>query len=515
MSVQSTPRRLAKDGLPSSPITLLSATRQQLINEVKRLLRQLAKWQKQAGDSDEKLAEAQQRIAELEKKIADLEQRLALRDKDSTNSSKPPSSDGLRGGKRQYPRRKKGRRKPGGQAGHAGKHRPLLPSEQVQEIVVLLPPECKHCGEKLPQDPEKLETEGTLHRHQVTELPPIQPFVTEYQNPKVVCPGCRRGTRQPLPKELASHFGPQLSALIAYLTVLYRIPRRGVESLLQTVLGISISLGSTHKQVEQASDALQAPYEELEQQLASEPVLNGDETGWKNNGQRRWLWVLVANSFAFYTVAKTRSSQVLLQLLGSTFAGILCSDRYGAYRKYHKGTAQWCWAHLKRDLLGIQQFVRSTDAGRFSRDALAVYARLFRLWHRFCGNSLDRTQLQDKSVPLQKQFFALCQRYMDSQDRKVRVLASALFNQCDRLFTFILYPGVAPTNNISERALRRAVQWRKICFGNRSSKGEVATARLLTVCETCAMQKRNALEFLAQAIQCYRSGKPIPSLLSK
>jgi len=309
-------------------------------------------------------------------------------------------------------------------------------------------------------------------------------------------------------------FGPRLAGLIAYLTVGLRIPRRGVEQLLETVLGIEISLGSTQKLVEETSQA-------LEQQLPKEPVLNSDETGWRSMGERRWLWALAASWFAstrvFFTVAASRSSQVLIHLLGTVFPGVLCSDRFGAYLKYHKGQAQFCWAHLKRDLLGIQQFARSTDAERFCRNALALTARLFRAprapRRRFRGGGFDRAELMQRSIPLQPRFFGLCQQYLDSQDQEVRVLASALFQHCDRLFAFIEHPGVEPANNSAERALRHAVIWRKSCFGNHSSKGEVATARLLTVARTCVMQRRNALEFLSQSVRRHRAAQPALSLL--
>jgi len=146
---------------------------------------------------------------------------------------------------------------------------------------------------------------------------------------------------------------------------------------------------------------------------------------------------------------------------------------------------------------------------------LALTARLFRLWHRFRGGGLERTELILKSIPLQKRFFRLCEQHLDSGDNEVRVLATAMFQHCDRLFAFIEYPGVEPTNNSVERALRHAVIWRKISFGNQSAKGEIATARLLTVARTCVMQRRNALEFLCDSVSRHRAGQPALSLLQR
>jgi len=480
----------------------LQRENQQLREEIERLRREVIESEKQIADRD--------------KQIADLERQLAGRKKDSTNSSKPPSSDGPAAARRLKPARCRGRRKPGGQKGHPGHHRELQPLERVDETVAVLPSDCRHCGAPLPQRIEETETRGEVQRYQVTELPPIRAHVTEYQCHKVACPHCGGATRAELPAEVRdSAFGPRLAGLIAYLTVGLRIPRRGVEQLLATALGIEISVGSTQKLIEESSEALAATCQELERQLPQEPVLNSDETGWRSMGERRWLWALVAARFVFFTVAASRSSQVLIHLLGTVFPGILCSDRFGAYLKYHKGRAQFCWAHLKRDLLGILEFARSTDAERFCRDALALVARLFRLWHRFRGGGLDRATLLQKSIPLQKRFFHLCERHLDSGDGEVRVLATALFQHCDRLFAFLEYPGVEPTNNSAERALRHAVIWRKGSFGNQSATGEVATARLLTATRTCVMQGRNALEFLTDAVRRHRTGQPAPSLLER
>ena len=203
----------------------------------------------------------------------------------------------------------------------------------------------------------------------------------------------------------------------------------------------------------------------------------------------------------------------LYQQVDRRLFGLGRSMTVAAYFKYHQGTAQLCWAHLKRNILGLRDFAKTKEAERFCRDALALYARLFRLWRKFQSQLIDRDQLIRRSIPVQKRWFALAQRHLDSQDKEVRNLATALFLHCERLFTFLEHPGVEPTNNRVERALRIGVQWRKTSFGNRSAKGEVATARLLTVTQTCRLQRRNALDYLGEAIVCHRRRQPVPSLL--
>lgn len=487
-----------------------------------QLQRDNERLQRENEELRRKVAEGDQRIADAERQIADLERQLALRKRNSTNSSKPPSSDGLAGEQRARGRKHKSKRKPGGQPGHPGHHRRLVPTAEVSAVEVLLPKQCRHCGVGLPQAAAQVATAGEPRRHQVTEIPPVKPHLTEYQFPNVVCGHCGKATQAPLPEEIAGHFGPYLTALIAYWTVVCRLPRRLVEAMLADVLGMEISLGSTQKAWEEVSQAVAQPVQQLQEQLPREAVLNVDETGWRTNGEKRWIWALVAQQFVFYVVDSTRGAEVLVSLLGAVFRGILCSDRWVVYLTYHSGRMQLCWAHLKRNILGIAEYARSPSARQFCRDALAILARLFRLWYRFRGDlhdrrgnpkPIDRRQLIDKSIPLQKKLFALAEAHLDDADREVRNLATALFVHFERLFTFLEEEGVEPTNNVAERILRTAVQWRKISFGNRSRNGEIATARLLTVAQTCKRQQRHVLGYLTEAVRCHRRKAAVPSLL--
>jgi transposase len=497
-------------------------SREQLQRENEQLLRENEELRRKITEREKQITEREKQIGEREKQIADLERQLALRKRNSTNSSKPPASDGLAGEQRARGRKHKSKRKPGAQPGHPGHHRRLVPIADVSAVEVLLPQQCRHCGTGLPQEPGKVIPVGEPRRHQVTEVPPVKAHITEYQFPNVVCQDCGEATRATLPEEMAGHFGPQLTALIAYWTVVCRLPRRLVEAMLADVLGIEISLGSTQKAWEEVSQAVAQPVQQLQEQLPREAVLNVDETGWRTNGDKRWIWGLAAQQFVFYVVASTRGAEVLVTLLGAVFRGILCCDRWVVYLTYHSGRMQLCWAHLKRNILGIAEYARSPSARQFCRDALAIVARLFRLWYRFRGDirdrrgnpqPLNRPQLLEKSIPLQKKLFALAEAHLDDADREVRNLATALFIHFERLFTFLEEEGVEPTNNVAERILRTAVQWRKISFGNRSRNGEIATARLLTVAQTCKRQQRHVLGYLADAVRCQRRHAAAPSLL--
>jgi transposase len=353
----------------------------------------------------------------------------------------------------------------------------------------------------------------------VTDLPPIEAHITEYRCHRRRCRRCGQTTLAALPADVTGQSGPQLTALIAYLTVVCRLPRLVVRRLLEGALHIPISLGSTQAAWEETSAAVAGPYAELQTALATEAVLNADETGHRTNGEKRWLWTLVARTFVFFTIAPSRGSDVLERLLGPTFHGVLGSDRLPAYLRYAADRRQFCWAHFTRNLRSALDVAPTPAARRFCAEALGLQRQLFRLWHRFRGDPptragpLTRAELIARVIPIEKRLFALADRYVNTPTAEVRNLARALFFHLPAFFTFVHEDGVEPTNNAAERALRTAVQWRKTSFGTRSEAGEHAVARLLTVSRTCQLLELNTLVYLTAAIHAHRRRQAAPSLL--
>lgn len=478
---------------------------------IERLRRALA-------ERDHENAELRRQLVEQAKQIAELQRRLALRAQNSTVTSKPPSSDGLAGRQRARGRGTKRRRAPGGQPGHPGHWRGLVSADQVHAVVTLTPPACRHCAQPL----AAADDTGAPVRHQVTELPPITAHVTEYQCQRRRCAACGRTTVAALPDEVVGHqFGPQLTALVAYLTVVCRMPRLVVQRFLAGVLQIPISLGSTQAAWEETSAAVAAVYADVEAAVAAEAVVNADETGHRTNGAKRWLWAFVARSFVLYRIAASRSAAVLTTVLGPRFGGVLGSDRLPTYLTYAADQRQLCWAHFTRNLLSALDLATTPAARRFCREALVHTRRLFRLWHRFRGDPtirggpLTRDQLIAKVRPVARAMYRLCDRHLNAVHADVRNLAAAFCQHHDHFFTFVTVEAVEPTNNAAERALRTAVQWRKISFGTRSEAGERAVERLLTVVRTCQMQHLNALVYLTAALAAHRRGQPAVSLLRR
>ena len=450
-------------------------------------------------------------LLQLSARIEELERKVAQLTKDSSNSSKPPSSDGPASKPKPRPARKSRKRKPGGQPGHKGKKRELVPVEDVTRIEEIVPAECGGCRQ--PFGSEDLADGGKYLRYQTVDLPEIKPEVTEYRLRCVPC-ACGAETWAQIPPHARLGFGPRLSAFAAYLTGVHRVTRRGVADVVRTIFGIDMSVGSVCNLHQEVSRAIEAPCEEIREALPQQPVLNVDETGWRSMGSKVWLWIFVASSMVYFTVSRSRGSKVLKEILGEVFPGILCSDRLGAYKSYHKGLRQVCWAHIIREIKGIRHACRSPDAVRFSRWMLREVGRMFGLVNALREERLDRNTLVLKSVPVRARMSNCLQTYELSSDADVARMARGLLTCWDHLFTFLEHEGVEPTNNAAERGIRPAVQWRKICFGNRSEDGEWFTARLLTVTRTCLAQHRNPFDYLVRAIQVHRMGLQHPCLVN-
>ncbi len=405
-----------------------------------------------------------QELIERDKKIFELERKLALRLQNSTTSSKPPSSDGLAGEQRpRGSRGKKSRRKPGGQPGHRGHWRGLAPLSRVDQVIEVFPPKCRHCDSRLSR---RVSTQGEPRRHQVTELPPIEAHITEYQCQCVICPECGKATQAELPREAQGHFGPQLTALIAYLTVVCRMPRRLVRELLEQVLAIPLSLGSIQNSGEGSARRWPIPVRNWRGNCPtsrSSTVMKPDigPAGEKTLAHRLW-WRRTSSSIRSPSHA---GPKCWFSYSAKYSPESFCSDRCASYLKYHKGEGPVLLGSFQTQYPGYTGNQRTTDAERFCRDALALHARLFRLWHSFRDGPgvrygpLTREPLIAKSIPLEKKFFALADRYLDSREKYVSNLALALLQHFERFFAFLRHEGVEPTNNVAERgaALRRAM----------------------------------------------------------
>lgn len=441
-------------------------------------------------------------VVRLRARVQELEARLG---QNSTNSSRPPSSDPPDTPPRP-PAGPTGRR-PGGQPGHRPHQRALVPPEQVDQVVAHWPVHCRRCAAPLVP-----VAAGEPVRHQVTELPPVRAVVTEHQLHPVRCTTCGVTTCAVLPADVpAGAFGPRFQATVGVLSGRYRLSRREVVGVCTDVLGAPLAVGSVDALCQATATALAAPVAELEQAVPQQAVVHADETGWREAGQRGWLWVTVAALFTVFRLDRHRSSAVIQGLLHLDFGGTLITDRWSAYTWLPLEQRQLCWAHLKRD---FQKLVDLGGAARpIGEEGLRLLAALFDAWHAGRDEPAPRPHLVHTLQPLQDQFRALLKRGPASGHYKAIGLCETLLKQWPALWTFLTVAGVDPTNNRAEQALRPAVLWRKGSFGTRCAAGNRFVERLLSVAATCKQQERSLLTYLTAVCTAAQAGQPIPSLL--
>lgn len=453
---------------------------------------------------EEENRELREQLRRAERRIRDLEARLGM---NSSNSSKPPSSDPPHAKGRA---KKKGRRgKRGAQEGHPGVGRNLLPDERVDERVEHRPAQCRGCGLSLAE----VEPSGTSGRWQVIELPPVRAHVTEHRTLCCVCPGCGTKTRGQMPAAVRrSHFGPRLVAFGTMLTSRFRLSRRQLREFFSDLLDVPApSLGSTQAFREEVSDALLAPYQQIRGVVRDSELAWVDETGWSLRGQHRWTWVAVTERATLFRIGRNRSTRSRELLLGRDFGGVLTSDRWRAYDSHPLERRQLCWAHLKRNFQGV------ADAGG-SGAHLGLWGvreaeRLFRMWHQHQHGEISRMELRRGTVPVRMRLRRLLGLSLASKDKKARAIGRDLLRLWPALWSFLEVEGVEPTNNRAEQALRAPVIRRKLCFGSQSGSGLRATERLLSVTQTCRQHGRNLLGYLSEAVTAHRHGHAPPALL--
>jgi transposase len=462
------------------------------------------------AELEAELAIRDARIAALEaqlqlalERIAELEAKLA---QNSTNSSKPPSSDPP--GVVRRPAAKPTGRKPGGQPGHKGHKRELLPVEQVDRVVRL---EAKQCGRCQGPVAEKTGAPEPW-RHQVTEMPPVKPHVTEYQQCFGHCAACDAWTAAPLPAEVSpSAFGPRLTALVALLSGQYHLSKRLVQDLLSNVLGVELSLGSVSKLENNVSAALEQPVAQARQHVQGEFIAHMDETGWREGRRKAWLWVAVTSLVTVFLICRSRGAAVAKEVLGEEFTGFLVTDRWSAYGWADLHLRQVCWSHLMRDFQGFVD--RGGESAQLGKALLRLARRMFRWWHRVRDGTLPRRTFEHRMRAVEREVGRLLRRAAVCPDKKTAGMAKKMLKLEPAFWTFVQVEGLEPTNNAAERAIRPTVLYRKNCFGTHSPEGSRFVERMLTVVATLKQQKRNVLEFLTTAYDAHLRGLPPPALV--
>jgi transposase len=443
----------------------------------------------------------EQRITELTQQVQDLKARL---DQNSANSSKPPSTDPI--GVKRRPPTPPSKKRRGGQKGHPRRMRALVPPERVASVTECKPTACRRCGYALSgEDTEPL-------RHQVAELPPIEPEVHEYRLHRLPCPHCNTVTCGALPDGVPrTAFGPRLHAVLGVLTGAYRLSKRQVAQLCSDLLGLTISVGMIAKLERITADVLEQPVAELAERVKAAEAANIDETGWRENGRKAWLWVVVTGLGVVFRIVRSRAGAVAAELLGEVPKPIVISDRFPGYEWIKLGSRQVCWAHLRRDFQAMID--RDGDGAEVGRQLLWQSNKLFEYWHKVRDGTIRRATFLQYMAWLRPMVRSSLRRGSECGCTKTAATCGELLRLWECLWTFTRVEGLEPTNNAAERALRHAVIWRRISGGTDSEAGSRFVERMLSVVATCRQQNRSALEYLTRCHRARMLGIESPSLI--
>ena len=520
--------RVTSSSVPSGDVAALRSRTVELEQRNAELVQQKTALEQQKAALEQQKAALEQQKADLrrendrlrkenaqlraaaaagEAQVRDLRAQLG---QNSHNSSRPPSSDAP-SVPRRIQRRRGPRRQQGGQPGHPGHRHPLVPPEQVDRLVPCYPEQCRHC--QAPLSPGECAEVGAPLSRQVHDVE-IRRCVTQYDQHRLVCGQCGESTLGAVPPEAAhGQYGPSLTALIAVLSGVSQLARREVARLCSELFGVPVSVGSVQTLCEQISAGVAAPVAALGTAIRQQAVVGMDETSWRVKHKLRYLWVAWSAIGSTYKIG-TRAAKVGQSLLGVDFAGCVMTDRYKGHDWIRQERRQLCWSHLDRDAHALIDLGKAAaDYGKgIHRAAVAV----FHAWRDFqqAGEGPEaRLALQAALQPAQKTLRPLLLQGRRSRTRKVVNLCKAMDERWSSLWLFCYQDGVEPTNNGSERRIRKGVQWRKKSLGTHSAEGAAFVERMLTVTDTCRQQGRSPLAYLTAAAQALRAGTPAPSLL--
>lgn len=454
-----------------------------------------------------RIAEQDRRIAALEKQVAQLLEQLG---QNSRNSHKPPSTDTPEERQKRKNREKKARqaRKRGGQPGHRGTSRELVPPEKVSKFVDLFPAECESCWKPLPEVPDASAT-----RYQQIEVPPLEPHTTEWRRHQVTCPCCGYKTRAAYngAEIPASPFGPRLMAIMALLTGVYHLGRRRAVELLSDIVGVRVSLGALSAVEERVSSAVQPCVDEAWERVRAADVKHTDGTSWSQGGVTMALWTLAAAGVTVFKILADSAKNTLRPLYGP-FRGFLVSDRAKALNFWVMALRQICWAHLLRKFIAFSE--RAGPSAAFGKKLLDYTGLVFDYWHDYKDGRLDHPTFVAWLAPVRQQLEATLEGAVAADISGLSGACADILQHRQALWNFVDQAGVEPTNNHAERELRAFVLWRKRSFGTQSDRGNTFAENLMTVAFTARKQHKSVLTFLTACCGAAHDDVPPPSLFA-
>jgi len=445
---------------------------------IELLLRQqevISTQQEEISTLREEICMLRQLVANLQAQVEELKIKL---NKNSTNSNKPPSSDSPFIARPDAPKKTRKNRK------RVGSRQQCLRPTDVKEYL----PEVCACG------CTTFDQVEPYYVHQYIELPKIQLYVLHALLHRGRCVHCGKTVKATIPLDLRTGYGPRLSAYTAEICGTNGNSRRTAQDLLYSVFGLHMSQGGIQKVLDRTSSSIEPDYEAIKNSVHAAPVNHVDETPWKQKKTLKWLWVLCNQQAAYFKVQATRSKEAFHELIGS-WQGAMVSDDYVVYASWAHGR-QTCLAHLIRKAKGLSERLDQSIA----KPANWLKNELVRL----CRMKRHPTSIDEWCAHC-----ARMQRIINkyaSQDNDLGKLLRRIASELESLRFFMHRADVDPTNNLAERTLRYAVIWRKRSFGTRGDKGDRFVERMLSLRQTCRLQKKRVFPRLVAALEAFLHG---------
>jgi transposase len=446
-------------------------------------------------------------VDQLSNQVDRLQRELSRAGKDSATSAKPPSSDIT--DKQKKPRSPSGsQRKKGGQPGHDKHDREPFAADAITHHLTHTLDQCPACGSNVTLSDN---TPRSLQQVELIERPIYE--VTEHTACAYWCEGCQQLHHAPMPTvgEAGGLFGPKLTAWVGYLKGACHCSYSTIQELLRDMLDISVSQGFLVKVIDRASQSLAPVHQALGEALPEQDRLNMDETGPRDEGQRMGSWCFRADDFTWFHIDPTRGAQVLWDTLGEDFTGVLGWDYFSAYRKYMGRCdvrVQFCLAHLIRDLRYLTT-LHDTATQTYGQRLVKRVSRFFELIHQ-------RETMSDAEfeAELAKARDAVLKRAIHRvpDTAEAHNIAKRFRDHGEAYFRFITPPGIEPTNNLAEQAIRFVVIDRRITQGTRGQRGQRWCERIWTLIATCRQQGRSIHQALAHAVHAHFHGRLPPQL---
>lgn len=417
------------------------------------------------------------RIRKLEEKIEQLKDenqklRLELFGLKPSKKKEEKSSD-------EVPRQES--KKLGPPVGHKGTSRKK--PEKVDRTVVLKLDACPYC------DGEISELEQTRERY-TEDIVPLTLFVTRYIIKQGYCKKCGKIVYPEVPEVIDNcHFGLHFLLYITYLRYVMNLPDNKITTLLNDIYDAKVSEGTIVEYLKRAAQIFGDEYERIKEQMKELKNCHYDDTGQRVNGMNRWLWIFISNEVMLYYTSKSRSKKVVVEILGDDYDGVTVQDFYPSYDKA-PGLKQKCWSHLITDARDLAEKKKPPpDAKEFHEGLQQIYKDAKEAVKQLSTEE-ERSSVYAAFVDRLKIFATRGWQHYD-----VKRLAKRALKYSSELFTFILMPGVEPTNNCAERALRPCVVQNKIWGCHRTDAGAKNRDILMSVIGTMKLQGKSILSF--------------------